>query len=137
MQYNRLIQPKHPPRTIPEKQTINNLPRRSRNRHMDSLLHPSSLFNLTMVKSPLNMQKKKHLLKITCPDKAGIVAELSTAIFRLGGFIVAFDQFSDPDTNQFFMRAVFESEHETPSIQKELSPILTKFQITFELRDLN
>ena len=82
------------------------------------------------------MQTKKYLLKITCLDKAGIVAEISTAIFHLGGFIVAFDQFSDPDTNQFFMRAVFEVSKDEESVAKAMKPSFEKFHITVELRDL-
>lgn len=78
------------------------------------------------------MQKKKYLLKITCLDKAGIVSEISTAIFRLGGFITAFDQFSDPDTKQFFMRCLFEADRE---ITNELEPSFQKFDMQGELRD--
>lgn len=85
-----------------------------------------------MVKMNLIMQKKKFLLKITCQDRKGIVAEVSSAIFNLGGFIHTFDQFSDPDTNGFFMRAVFETE-ETEEI---LRTSFQKFSMTWELRDL-
>ncbi len=86
-----------------------------------------------MVKIVVIMQKKKYLLKITCLDRAGIVSELSTAIFHIGGFITAFDQFSDPDSKEFFMRCVFETENE---ITNELAPAFKKFNITWELRDL-
>ena len=83
------------------------------------------------------MKKTRHLLKITCLDKAGIVAEISTAIFQLGGFITAFDQFSDPDTSQFFLRAVFETEDADKAlILNKLQPVFDKFIITFELRNL-
>ena len=86
-----------------------------------------------MVKIDLIMQKKKYLLKITCLDKAGIVSELSTAIFHLGGFITTFDQFSDPDTKEFFMRCVFETDR---TITNELEHSFKKFNIKWELRDL-
>lgn len=82
------------------------------------------------------MQKKKHLLKITCIDKGGIVSELSTAIFALGGFILAFDQYSDPETNQFFMRTLFETENRDDSlIISKMQPVFEKFKISYELRD--
>jgi formyltetrahydrofolate deformylase len=85
-----------------------------------------------MVKMNLIMQKKKYLLKITCQDRKGIVAEVSSAIFNSGGFIHAFDQFSDPDTNGFFMRAVFETETEENSLREEFK----RFNMTWDLRDL-
>ncbi len=78
------------------------------------------------------MQKKKYLLKITCLDRAGIVAEVSTAIFRLNGFILKFDQFSDPDTSQFFMRTIFESE----TSQEIFSAEFKKFTMKWTLQDL-
>ncbi len=85
-----------------------------------------------MVKMTLIMQKKKYLLKITCQDRKGIVAEVSTAIFNSGGFIHVFDQFSDPDTNGFFMRALFETETAEDSLMQEFK----KFTMNWELRDL-
>lgn len=78
------------------------------------------------------MQKKKYLLKITCLDRAGIVAEVSTSIFKLGGFILKFDQFSDPDTNQFFMRTIFESSETYETFLEEFK----KFTMKWSLQDL-
>jgi formyltetrahydrofolate deformylase len=44
------------------------------------------------------------VLRICCPDRAGIVAELSNFIYRNGGNIVHLDQHVDAHTNVFFAR---------------------------------
>lgn len=46
----------------------------------------------------------KAILRMCCPDQAGIVAELSNFIFRNRGNIVHFDQHVDPETDVFFAR---------------------------------
>jgi len=84
------------------------------------------------------MTKKKFILKLTCLDKAGIVAHVTTELFHLEGIIINSDQFSDPDTGQFFMRIVFEIE-DTVNIQKEIEkqllPIFKTHEITWQLSD--
>jgi len=85
-----------------------------------------------MVKIKIIMQKKKFLLKITCQDRKGIVAEVSSLIFDQDGFILVFDQFSDPDTNGFFMRAVFETEKDEASLRANFQ----KLPMNWELFDL-
>ncbi|MCC6931713.1 MAG: ACT domain-containing protein [Deltaproteobacteria bacterium] len=43
------------------------------------------------------------ILKVVCPDCEGLVAGITTAIARHHGNIISLDQFSDPQTQQFFM----------------------------------
>lgn len=81
------------------------------------------------------MIKKKFTLKINCIDKAGIVADLATKIFQLGGMIITSDQYSDPDSRQFFMRIVFEIALIKSQIELEMLPIFNKFQIHWQLID--
>jgi formyltetrahydrofolate deformylase len=44
------------------------------------------------------------VLRLCCPDRAGIVAELSNFIYRNRGNIVHLDQHVDPEANVFFAR---------------------------------
>lgn len=81
------------------------------------------------------MTKKKFTLKITCLDKPGIVADLATTIFKLGGMIITSDQYSDPDTRQFFMRIVFEIDSSQTLIEASLLPVFEKFFIEWQLID--
>jgi formyltetrahydrofolate deformylase len=44
------------------------------------------------------------IVTLTCPDRVGIVAALSTALARQGVNMLECQQFSDPETGRFFMR---------------------------------
>jgi formyltetrahydrofolate deformylase len=52
----------------------------------------------------------RHIMTLTCDDRPGIVAAVSDALLRVGANIVENQQFSDEDTNLFFMRTVFDAE---------------------------
>ena len=48
-----------------------------------------------------------HIIKLTCPDRPGIVHAVCTAILEIGGNITENAQFSEPETGTFCMRTVF------------------------------
>ena len=47
------------------------------------------------------------ILTLSCPDRPGIVARVSTLLFERGANIVDAQQFDDGETGRFFMRVVF------------------------------
>ena len=47
-----------------------------------------------------------HLLTLSCPNRPGIVARVTAALFRHGGDIKEAHQFDDIETGRFFMRIV-------------------------------
>jgi formyltetrahydrofolate deformylase len=47
------------------------------------------------------------ILTLSCPDRPGIVARVSTLLFEHGANIVDAQQFDDGETGRFFMRVVF------------------------------
>lgn len=49
-------------------------------------------------------------LKISCEDKKGLIASVSTFVFSHAGNIVNLDQYTDPDKKMFFMRIEWEKE---------------------------
>ena len=53
------------------------------------------------------MSKKKIILVINCPDKAGIIATVSTFLFKRKFNILESSQYKDSKNNQFFMRVCF------------------------------
>lgn len=76
----------------------------------------------------------RAVLLLSCPDRRGIVAEVSHFIFSYGGNIVQADQHNDPETNTFFMRVDFDlSDFEIPhdSVSAAFAPIAHKFQMDF------
>ena len=47
------------------------------------------------------------ILTLSCPDRPGIVARVSTLLFEHGANILDAQQFDDAETGRFFMRVVF------------------------------
>ncbi|NUR79886.1 MAG: formyltetrahydrofolate deformylase [Dermatophilaceae bacterium] len=52
----------------------------------------------------------RHIMTLTCDDRPGIVAAVSRALLQVEANIVENQQYSDEDTNLFFMRTVFDAE---------------------------
>jgi len=48
------------------------------------------------------------ILTLSCPDRTGIVAKVSTLLFESGANILDAQQFDDVETGRFFMRVVFD-----------------------------
>ena len=69
-------------------------------------------------------------LLITCPDKPGIVAAVSTFFFNHGANITALDQYStDPEGGTFFTRLEFQTPHLNigkPVLMKAFSETVAK-----------
>ncbi len=76
------------------------------------------------------------VLLLSCPDKNGIVAEISHFIFINGGNIIHFDQHSDIDSDTYFMRMEWEiSGFSIPKskIKEAFSFIADKFSMHWQL----
>jgi formyltetrahydrofolate deformylase len=56
----------------------------------------------------------RHLLTLTCPDRAGIVHAVSGALLEVNGNIIENAQFGDTDTGLFCMRTEFDAPEEDP-----------------------
>lgn len=64
-----------------------------------------------------------HVLTLSCPDRKGIVAALSTALVGLDANILQNAEFSDPSTKTFCIRTRFEAPIEDASdIEERLAP---------------
>jgi formyltetrahydrofolate deformylase len=74
------------------------------------------------------------------PDRPGLVAAVSELVARVGGNIVALDQYTDdPDGGAFFQRVVFDMADVAaalPGIEDELGAVLRPLGMTWRLRDL-
>ena len=73
---------------------------------------------------------EKAILRLSCPDKPGIVATVTSTLAKENGFIHESAQFGDEETDRFFMRVVFsapdlakvKSALENLGMEIELSP---------------
>jgi formyltetrahydrofolate deformylase len=83
-------------------------------------------------------QKPAYIFTLSCPNKPGIVARVSTSLFEAGANILEAQQFDDTLTDRFFMRVVFNAlEHELDEIdiRMRLQVIAAQFQMVWSLRN--
>lgn len=80
------------------------------------------------------MATENYYLTLTCPNKPGIVAAVSTYIFELGGDIEEAQQFDDKASKRFFMRVSFSCPANAASLRVGFLEIAKRFELTWELR---
>ena len=80
------------------------------------------------------MTTENYYLTLTCPNKPGIVAAVSTYIYEAGGDIEEAQQFDDKASKRFFMRVSFSCNSETEALKKGFVIIAKRFELTWELR---
>jgi formyltetrahydrofolate deformylase len=85
---------------------------------------------------------KKFTLLLSCIDRPGIVATVSSFIHKTGLNILESNQFGDPKTGRFFMRVAFTSADPADDIKKieledKFKDISEQFAMDWQLFDLN
>ena len=78
------------------------------------------------------------ILTLSCPDRPGIVAAVSTLLFEAGCNILDAQQFDDVETGRFFMRVVFDRLDESRShdaISTSVGDLAQRFGMDFTLRE--
>ncbi len=76
------------------------------------------------------------ILLIACPDRPGIVSEVSHFLYENSGNIVDVDQHVDPGENQFFMRLEWEVAGfgiSREDIAQAFAPLAEKFEMDWKL----
>jgi len=83
-----------------------------------------------------NDGRETAVLLLSCPDKKGIVAEVSSFIYQYDGNIIHSDQHTDFETNTFFMRIEWELEGfqiKKDKIAEAFSFVANKFGMDWKL----
>jgi formyltetrahydrofolate deformylase len=78
------------------------------------------------------------VLTLSCPNRPGIVAAVSTCLFEADCNILDAQQFDDTETGLFFMRMVFNplpGAGDPESIRARLSAVADRFGMTWALRN--
>ena len=83
------------------------------------------------------MENQVFRLVLSCPDRPGIVARISTLLFEYGGNILEARQFEDAETGKFFMRVVFSCAGEIDELRDELSNCASEFDMDIRLCNSN
>lgn len=82
------------------------------------------------------MSQTSYCLKLSCPDRPGIVTRVTGLIFQHGGNIREAAQFEDAETGNFFMRVVFvladPARH--PGLGEALAMLADEFGMAWTMR---
>jgi len=83
------------------------------------------------------MTQANYVLTVACPDKRGIVANVSQYLFERGCNILDSAQYGDRDNGRFFLRISFASETgaSLESIRDGFAPIAREFGMGAEFHD--
>ena len=77
------------------------------------------------------------LLKISCPDRVGLLARLTNFIAYHGGNLLEVNQFTDPVAKWFFARLAIDTKSlalETSALHKAFTPLATDLQARWTIR---
>lgn len=89
---------------------------------------------------PQDNAQPRACLVVHGPDADGLVAQITALVGTHGGGVVVLDQFTDPDTQQFFLRVEFTVENfeqTKPDLEKDLTEALTPKNLTWQLTNLS
>ncbi|MFN5048779.1 formyltetrahydrofolate deformylase [Roseateles sp.] len=80
-------------------------------------------------------QTARFILKLSCPDQAGIVHAVTGFLLEQGGNIVTSHQHGDADHRRFFMRIEFEASApaEGAALRQAFEPLAQRLQMDWEL----
>ena len=84
------------------------------------------------------MPHSQFVLTLSCPDRPGIVAAVSTFLAQSGQNILDAQQFDDTETKKFFMRVVFTAADlavELSALQTGFAAIAQRFAMDWQMRD--
>ncbi len=83
------------------------------------------------------MSAARHILTLSCANRPGIVATVSTALFEGGFNILDAQQFDDVETGNFFMRVVFNGsapQSDLDATRANFADIAERFAMTWSMR---
>jgi formyltetrahydrofolate deformylase len=78
----------------------------------------------------------RYVLTLRCPDQPGIIRAFADGVVNVKGNIIDSQQFTDPDTGTFCLRAEFDSPQDNvEAVRKSLTDALAGFDPIIGLRD--
>jgi formyltetrahydrofolate deformylase len=76
---------------------------------------------------------RSYILTLSCPDRPGIVHQVTGVLFRNGGNIQSSRQFEDSETGLFFLRIAFAPAGDDRAIEAEMRGVAETFGMTWQL----
>jgi formyltetrahydrofolate deformylase len=84
----------------------------------------------------MQTMSREWILRVTCPDATGIVHAVTGVLAGRGGNITESQQFSSPDSRQFFLRLQFATADAvtSESLESDLAEVAHRFAMTVSLQ---
>lgn len=82
----------------------------------------------------------QYVLTWQCPDSSGVLAKVTNSLYQHGAFITETSQYSDPYSNTFFSRLVFDDRALTVPISEFVEAVnefAEPLGLTYQLRNKN
>ena len=77
------------------------------------------------------------LLRLSCPDRVGLLALISNFVAQHGGNLIEVHQYTDPAAGWFFTRMEIDTRTlvvELPALRQEFAPIAAELQAEWTIR---
>ncbi|WP_308721166.1 formyltetrahydrofolate deformylase [Komagataeibacter xylinus] len=87
---------------------------------------------------PAPCPRLSYVLTLSCPNRPGIVAAISQALFELDGDIAGAQQFDERESRIFFMRVVFSvpaGDVARAALEQALAALAARFDMHWSLRE--
>lgn len=83
------------------------------------------------------MQTQKFVMRLSCKNRPGIVAAVSSKLFEAGFNILDSQQFDDTETDMFFVRIAVECEQQFTrnDMTALMVPLVQRFEMDLDVRD--
>ena len=81
--------------------------------------------------------RRSYILSFQCPDRLGVVAVSTGLLFELGAFVTEVSNYSDPVSETFHLRCVFDDRQMSVSVDefvKRFNQIALEYDMCFKLR---
>lgn len=78
-----------------------------------------------------------HILTLSCPDKSGIVHNVTGLLAKQNLNILDLQQFSDPVSERFFMRVHFGHAENTESLKEPFAELAKDLQMDYEIHPVS
>jgi formyltetrahydrofolate deformylase len=88
----------------------------------------------------MSMSHTQYVITFSCPDKLGVMAKFSSLFYESGAFITGTAQFSDPETEQFFQRCVFDDrclKLPYQDFRQAIAHLASEIDMQYQLRPVN
>ncbi|HLU74346.1 MAG TPA: formyltetrahydrofolate deformylase [Nonomuraea sp.] len=82
------------------------------------------------------MSVAEYVLTLSCPDRPGVVAAVSSLLSRHGCNITESQQFGDRERARFFMRVQFATSLGEDEVRAAFAALAPEFAMEFQLRDV-